>query len=40
MTFQAAASKRINAALRAGENGLALIDDLNRLFETDLPDGP
>ncbi len=37
MAFQAAASERINSALRARENGLALIGDLNRLFEADLP---
>ncbi|WP_407181717.1 ABC transporter substrate-binding protein [Bradyrhizobium sp. STM 3562] len=40
MAFQAAASERINAALRAGENGLALLGDLNHLFETNLPIHP
>ena len=33
MPFQEEASQRINLAIKAGEDGASLVDDLNAMFE-------
>jgi len=38
MPFQEEASQRINLALKAGEDGVQLIDDLNAMFEKSFRD--